>query len=129
MASNGRRYGARVGALLLAAAFLLGAACPHCEAAHPGPTAVAETAPPCHPQPVEPSLAGPESGAAFDCGCPGCEVEAGIAFVATGSGHAQPVERLAPQLPAVSSALRPARADWTPPPYPGFSEHTVVRLN
>ncbi len=115
--------------MLLSAAVLLGADCPHCDATQDLETASAHATPSCHEPPAEPAPVDSEHGPAIDCGCPSCEVEAGVASVATGAADAPKSWLVAVHVGSVASILPATRGEWTPPPYPGFSENTVVRLN
>ena len=117
----------RIRVLLVGAAVLLGADCPH----HGGvwesaATAAEPAAASCHGHPAESTPSGVEPPLALDCECPSCGFEHSV--VSVGPGLPPPPTSVVAVLPAAQplrSAPRP-RGVWAPPPYPGFSEHTIV---
>ena len=112
----------------MGAALLLSAVCPH----HAATLDVAASAPEhavpaCHGHDAEPAQS--EDGApasALDCGCPNCGVDSSLAHVASLAIPAPAMALVAVPEPTPTSTIPDARGDWMPPPYPGFSDNTVV---
>ena len=119
-------------ALVLTAALLLGADCPHCDAGEVAHEAATE-AMPCHDMEGETAPAGGSHEAApvLDCGCSSCELELAVSSVRVSAEDVSAAAAVVPALQPLAAAPPQllARCAGHPPPYPGFSEHTVVSLN
>ncbi len=120
----------RAGAVLLGTALLLGLDCPHCDSAAPLDTAQAP--PPCHETEAGPTAAAPPVAPqpGIECGCSSCELQLAVSSAPVGEQAllATPIARVVARPLAARVATR-MTAGWIPPPYPGFSEQTVVSLN
>ncbi len=118
----------RLGLVLLVAAGLLGADCPHCDFSHDAIDSGPHAAASCHEAPASPDPVHTETEPTLDCGCPGCGDAAAIASMVPGPEPGRSACSPASRLDSTVPAVRPCSPDWHPPPYPGFVENTVVLL-
>ncbi len=128
----------RVGVVLSSAVVFLGADCPHCDTVQEIAAASTQyAAPPCHGPAAEPTpvdfdpapAPNPSPTPTMDCACPGCDLETGVKSMAA-DVDGGPTGRFVARsmLPAPRVTTR-SSGDWSPPPYPGFVENTVILLN
>ena len=122
----------RVSALLLLIAGLLGADCRHCDLALGALASDSVVNAGCHQAAGNHISLSFDSDATLDCDC--------FEHGQTATLSATPATPSAPEwlswaaIPETDFAWaafdrKPVRPDWHPPPYPGFSENTIVLLN
>ena len=122
----------RIGALLLITAGLLGADCRHCDLALGALSSDSVAKSGCHQARGNHLSLSVESDSAIDCDCPEHGQTATVPSTPSTPPAPEWVDWAAiPERDFAWAAFdrKPVRPDWHPPPYPGFSENTIVLLN